>query len=143
MRLDTLDTPAEERGTYPIQIKFYDETKTLVAPDTAVWSLSTMDGQIINSRQTVTIDSPTNTEVITLSDEDLIILDKERAFEHRVLTIQATYTSNTLGAGLPLNKAVSFKIRNLGLIDRDLFIGLYVPMADPIWITEDIGVTIS
>lgn len=107
-----LTTHAIEKSTFVITAAFTDEDGTSVAPQTATWTLSDDGGTIINSREQVEISSPTSSEDIVLSGDDLALQTGETNLGTRVLTIEATYNSD-LGAGLPLNGSVIFTVDNL------------------------------
>jgi hypothetical protein len=106
----TLSTRANDKSTYAITATFTDEDDVAVIPTTVSWSLSDDRGTIINARTLVSITPATSIE-ITLSGNDLKFSDGK----WRVLTIQATYTSN-LGTGLPLKDQVTFSIEDLIVI---------------------------
>ena len=102
---------AAEKGTYVVEVKFYDEDDNLVAPNSAYYTLTDRLGTEIVARTEIT--SPTNTEDILLSGTDLELQEGETQREaKRVLTVEATYNS-TLGNDLPLNGEFEFKIINL------------------------------
>lgn len=111
-----LDEIAKEESSYVIEAVFRDRAGTLMAPNTATWTLTDENGTVINSRQDVSISSPTNTEEILLSGDDLQILSGETE-EHvnRLFTIEAVYNSD-LGNDLPLRDAAIFLLENLASI---------------------------
>ena len=102
---------AAEKGTYVVEIKFYDEDGNLVAPNEAYYTLTDKSGTDIVVRTEIL--SPTNTEDILLSGTDLAFQSGETDSETaRVLTVEATYNSS-LGNDLPLNAEFEFDILNL------------------------------
>lgn len=106
----TIQTPkATEESTFVITVVFKDEDGTLVIPVSATWSLSTIDGTIINERDSVGI-SPASSVDIILSGDDLQILEADSL--SRVLTIEGTYNS-ALGSSLPIKDEIYFSIQNL------------------------------
>ena len=53
-----LNTPAVEQGVYWITTNFLDEDNNAMAPDTATWTLSDMQGNVINAQQDIEIEYP-------------------------------------------------------------------------------------
>ena len=100
---------AVEESTFVIEISFYDEEDNAVNPVTANWTLTDMDGTVINSRSAVTISTPSSTENIVLSGDDLPAQSDGRPL---VLTIQGTYDSDN-GTGLPFNHEIRFYVDDL------------------------------
>ena len=100
---------AREESTFVIACAFKDETGTAVAPTTMTWTLTDTDGNIINSREDVSIASPSSSENIVLGGSDLAIIDGDRIL---VLTLEGTYTS-TNGSGLALKDQVRFTVKDL------------------------------
>lgn len=117
----TLTAVADEESSYTIRLIFYDEDGVLFVPATLVWSLSAVDGQIINSRYKVVPSAIASTTYVTLSGDDLQLVDKKSSYEDRIFTISGTYNS-TYGNNLPFNKEYHFKVRNLQLIAGILYI---------------------
>lgn len=110
MSLSMLRTKAQEESTYVIDIAFVDELGAAVAPDTMTWSLTNRQGEIINSRDGVSIGSPSSTETLVLKGDDLAIVGDKEVM--RIMTFEGTYTS-TNGAGLPLRDEVGFLLEPL------------------------------
>lgn len=103
-----LDINAKDQSTFVITLTFKDEDGNLVAPDTAKWTLTDKDGNVINNRQDVEIVSPSSVEEIVLKGDDLKYSDGSI----RILAIEATYTSS-LGTGLPLNDSITFAVEDI------------------------------
>ena len=103
----TLRDVAREKSTYTVTVSFFDENGTALAPTTAVWTLSKLDGTIVNSRENVSIASPGTEEVIVLTGSDLAIIDGDE-LEARALTVLATYSS-----GRTIKSEARFWVRNL------------------------------
>jgi hypothetical protein len=104
-----LTTHAAEGGTYAITGAFTDDAGSAVSPDTLKWTLTNDSGTVINSRQDVSISTPTSSETVVLSGDDLSIGSNGVV---RVFTFEGTYTSD-LGSGLPLKGQATFVIDNL------------------------------
>jgi len=101
-----LTTHATEESTYAIVASFTDDAGAAVAPDTLKWTLTNDMGTIINNREDVVISSPSTSETIVLSGNDLRVGINEVV---RVFTITGTYTSD-LGSGLPFTGQATFVI---------------------------------
>jgi len=103
--------PAIEQSTYVVNCAFLDEDGDAVVPTALTWSLTSLSGVVINDRSDVVVSSPSSSEDIVLSGDDLVIstIPSENS---RVLTVEATYNS-TLGDGLPLKQVLVFPVQNL------------------------------
>lgn len=110
MAITTLSKEAIEGGTYVIELKFRDEDKNLVSPNTLEWWLSDIEGNPINSREGVSVDSPTSVTNIVLMGDDLTP-------GWKIFTIKGTYNSN-YGSDLLLRDAIKFYVRDL--VEEDL-----------------------
>lgn len=104
-------TKAIEQSTFVITCSFTDEDGDAVAPDTLSWSLTDEDGTIINSREDVAVTSPSASEDIVLSGDDLALVSGHEEDE-RYLVLEGTYTSDA-GTGLPIRDQVKFYVSNL------------------------------
>ena len=102
-----LDEKAVESGTYAVTMAFTDDDGIAVSPSTLLWTLTDLNGTVMNSRENVEISSPSTTATITLSGDDLKIIN--RAAPERILLVHGTYSSD-LGVGLPIRESVIFVI---------------------------------
>lgn len=103
-----------ELGTRHVVVTFYDESGNNVTPNLAKYTLTTLQGVVVNSLEDVSIvlDSA-GTATITLSDDDLQILSTEDALRvSRVLTVYYEYDS-TYGTDLPERAVYQFEVENL------------------------------
>jgi len=123
-RPEILETIAEEQGTYIINLSFLDEDDLPVTPTSIKWTLTTVGGEVVNSRSDVSIAIPASSVDVVLSGSDLQLLSHKESFSWRIFTVKAVYNSS-LGNGLPLNGAVKFRIRNLRLIAHTLEVDVY------------------
>ena len=108
-----LTTIAKEKSTYMITIACTDEDGAAVAPATLTWSLSKSDGTAINSKTDVAISSPTSSETVVLSGDDLQIYASDDYI--RVFVVEGTYNSD-LGSGLPLKGSAKFQIEDIAAV---------------------------
>lgn len=105
--MDFLTEKAKENGTYVVTASFTDETGSAVTPTTLTWTLTDEHGNVINSRQDVSVATPGASNTIVLSGLDLDVKGDED--EARIMTFEGTYSS-TNGTGLPLADWVKFVI---------------------------------
>jgi len=107
----TLETRANEESTFIITVSFLDEDNSSVTPTAITWTLTDKDGNIINSREDVSISTGTSVDVV-LTGDDLSLQSTESKKAKRVLTISATYNSDA-GTGLSLKDEVTFYVTDL------------------------------
>ena len=111
-----LTTKAIEKGTYGIGISFYDENSASMTPNSIYWTLSDIDGSVINNHSMSGITSVQASVDIVLSSLDLRISSgSTMAYESRVVTLTYIYNSD-LGNNLPGTDRVKFDIINLSAI---------------------------
>ena len=101
-----LEQDANEKGEYLITLAFKDENGVAQTPTSATWTLTKYDGTVVNSREDVAIGSPTSSETVTLSANDLAILDSLDR-EKRIFTV------NWVFGGVTRRDQVAFHVRNL------------------------------
>lgn len=106
----TLATKADEGSTYIIRATYYDDNGTAVTPDSVTWTLTDGDGIIVNSREDVSIVSPSTYNDIVLGEDDLRC--KSNQDEVRVLVMEYVYDS-TSGSNLVGKAQVSFVVHNM------------------------------
>jgi hypothetical protein len=108
-----LDLPAKEKGTYIVDVSALDAAFDEVVPDSLAWTLTTVDGTVINGRKAVSA-TPSTTTSITLSGDDLKILDDEKHREqvYRYVLTEIVYDSDE-GDNLPAKEVVRFPLDNL------------------------------
>lgn len=110
MALSTLSEPAMEQGTYIVTAACTDDAGSAVTPDTLTWTLTDTTGAVVNSRQDVAIETPSTSNNIVLSGDDLAVSGTTR--RTLVLTVEGTYTSDA-GVGLPLTDAIKILVEPL------------------------------
>lgn len=99
---------AIEESTYIISFTFKDESENLVIPNLVTWTLSDIDGNIINSREDVSI-TPATTVNVVLTGDDLSIGSNGIK---RIVDLYATYDS-MYGSDLKLRSSASFYIKDI------------------------------
>jgi hypothetical protein len=100
--METLTTHATQGSTYAIPVSFKDENDQAVTPNAAEWYLYDLDGNIINDREAIEIETPSTTNTIVLTGDDL------PAGTLRVLVL-FTYDSD-LGDDLPARVEIEFTV---------------------------------
>jgi hypothetical protein len=102
---------AGEESTLVITATFFDENDDPVTPKTANWTLSDLDGTVINTRSDVDLAAVLATEIdIALSGDDLA-LQNATDTGRRAFLVKSTYDS-ALGNDLPLNEETQFDIND-------------------------------
>ena len=99
---------AIEGSSFEITIDWVDENGDSVTPSAMAWTLMDPEGNIINSRDAVSIGAPASTEVILLEGDDLAA--SGNGVVRRLVYWNGTYTSVVHGAGKPLKDITSFDI---------------------------------
>lgn len=110
MATATLTTHAKDKSTYGVTVAFTDESGNAVAPTAITWTLTNVDGIVINNREDVAVATPAATIDIVLSGDDLDAANAKRGCI--VLTVEAIISS-TLGNDLPLKDAVQIPVDDL------------------------------
>jgi hypothetical protein len=100
---------AVEESTYIVRVSFTDDAGEAVTPNSATWTLSDADGDIINSREEVAITPLSTSADIVLYGDDLAIGTNGT---ERKLIVEAEYDSSA-GSGLPMKGEVTFYIDDL------------------------------
>jgi hypothetical protein len=109
-----LDDHAKERSTFAIPISFTDETGAAVTPNEATWTLTDVDGFIVDDRVDETI-TPAESVDIVLSGDDLALPANKT--NERVVLVEWTFDSD-LGTNLPAKQEVHFYIDGLTAIKK-------------------------
>ena len=99
MAITTLTEIAKAGGTYVVGVSFSDEDGNSVTPDSATWTLTDSDGDVVNNRQDVNISSLSESIEILLQGADLTT--GGRSLAELKFTISALYQSD-LGSNLVL-----------------------------------------
>ena len=108
---------ANEKGTIVITCVFTDEDGDAVVPNTISWTLTDGAGDVVNSREQVSVAVPASTTNIVMSGDDLELEATDTSqYIDRYFLIEAAYNS-TYGTDLPLRDSAYFKIENLKYIE--------------------------
>jgi len=103
-----LTVAAVEESTYIVTAAFTDEAGTAVVPSAITWTLTDIDGTVINVRKDVVVAVPAESINIVLTGDDLVVSGSRT----RIVTVSATYNSD-YGTGLSLKAAATFNLENL------------------------------
>ena len=107
---------AVENSSYLIRLDATDELGQSVTPKTGTWSLTDLDGTVINSRDEVVISSLAATMYVLLTGDDLALsVGFTGISEKRVFLFEGTYDSS-YGANNPLKDQLIFPVLNLAKI---------------------------
>jgi hypothetical protein len=104
------EVSAEEGSSFFFDISFTDENGDAIAPLQAAWTLSDMQGNVINNREQVAISNPTGTDTVVISGDDLQLL--YNADDRRIFTVEASYDSTELGYNIPIREWIQFTVNN-------------------------------
>lgn len=100
-----LTVKATNQGTYIITGDFKDADDSAVSPITLTWSLLDEDGNVINSRDSVSVTPDTSVSVV-LGPADL----DRSVSAYRAFIFEGTYNSITYGNGLTIRGQAVFGI---------------------------------
>jgi len=109
----TISKHATEEGTFPLIVTPTYTSGTVSVgfkPGTAAWTLSDEDGDVINSRSSVTL-TPASSMNIVLQGDDLAITGTVRKIVK--LMVEGIYSSDTFGNNLPYTEEATIIIDNL------------------------------
>lgn len=99
--------PVNDQSTAIVTCAFCDGAGEAITPTSVTWTLSDLFGNIVNSRENVSI-TPAASVSIVLSGNDLKYADGK----NRYLLVEALYNS-TLGSDLPLKEEAIITITDL------------------------------
>lgn len=107
---------AIENSSYLIRLDFFDESGQEVTPKTGEWSLTDLDGNVINERDGVEILSLDSTIYILLTGDDLALSSGFiGTSEKRLFLFEGTYDS-IYGNNNPIKDQLEFPVVNLAKI---------------------------
>lgn len=101
-----LDDHAVEYSIFPIKCSFYDQTNVLTVPISASWTLTDLNGSIINNRNAIVFSPLASEMTIVLVDNDLVCNGKSRD----CLIFVDSRINSTLGSNLRLTEEVRFTV---------------------------------
>jgi len=112
MPVNITDKDLNEEASGGIQVSFTDTDGTPVTPNAGLtWTLTDTSGTVINAREDVAISEDT-TVIVVLTADDLAIQGTD-GDEKRVITVEGTYNSSTLGNNAPIKEQATFMVRDL------------------------------
>ena len=107
-----IEEHAREESTFPLTVKFTYKSGTVsvaFAPNTALWSWSDEDGNIINNRSCVSLTASSSVDIV-LEGDDLAITGTVRKIGK--LLVEGTYNSS-FGNDKPYTEEATIIIDNL------------------------------
>ncbi|MDX9804088.1 MAG: hypothetical protein RBS96_08795 [Dehalococcoidales bacterium] len=111
MALSVLALPAKEKSTYVVLCSFTDENGDPKVPDSMSYTLTDVEGNVINGKQNVAMTPLAEEMAIVLTGDDLAVFGA--ASVTRVVTVEGTYNSATYGNGLALRDSIKITVDNL------------------------------
>lgn len=99
---------ANEKSTYWVDVDFLDEYNAAMAPDVCTWTLTDMQGNVINAREDVSIVTPETSETLEFVGNDLAVDGND--IVNRLVSLEGTYTSDTHGADKPFLIQIQFPV---------------------------------
>lgn len=112
MALTRLTSPVgRKRSSAVIRVNFKNEYGSPIVPKSATWTLTKVDGTVVNDRYRVSIADLAASVDVRLSGLDLAV-SRGRAVQDRVFTVEAVYDSD-YESDIPLNDACIFSVENL------------------------------
>lgn len=105
-----IDTSVNEKSSAVFTVDFVNELGAPVTPNSAMWTLHTEIGTVINSRQDVTITPLASSVEIVLNNDDLQLVGDDDS-GYRYLLVEAEYDSPSQ-SGLKLNEQARFQIND-------------------------------
>ena len=97
----------DNEGSYYLTLAYTDDDGAFT-PTTVTWTLSTQAGVVINSRRDVSIATPSTSNIVVLTDDDIT---KENG-KNLLFTSYVTYNSATYGNGLVVPTQVKLNIKD-------------------------------
>jgi len=111
-----LSTVANEQSVYWITVNLWDDDGTAMDNNDLVltWTLTDLSGNLINSREDVSVSSPTDEETIELSGADLAVDGND--IVQRIMTLEGTYDSKANGDDKPFKFQIKFPIQPVVIV---------------------------
>jgi hypothetical protein len=111
--MQTLENVTDQ-SSIVIKVDFTDEAGDPVSPESASWTLTDGNEEVINSRQDVSITALSETVYISLTANDLIAKQEcDPAKNTRIFVVTSTYISSLTGDTLQARQGATFVIDNL------------------------------
>lgn len=107
-----LDESFNEKSSGVIEVYWKDADDTRVTPTSVMWSLTDLEGYVVNNRENV-VETAALTVSIVLSAADLTFFSGETESASRIITVVSSYNSATYGSNLQINEEGYFYIKGL------------------------------
>jgi len=109
-----LDDHAVEKSTFIVVVTLTNEEGNAAIPVSLTWTLTDVNGTVINEKENVSVETPASVNNIVLTGDDLAVTESESKVK-RLFTVQGTYNSD-LGAGLDFKDSIAFDVKNLKVV---------------------------
>jgi hypothetical protein len=101
-----LEDHANEYGTFGIEVSFVDINDTPLVPTSATWTLTDLNGTVVNNRNDIVFNPLASVMTIVLSGNDLATIGRQ----HDRLVFVDAIVNSSLGNGLRVTNNVRFTI---------------------------------
>ena len=105
-----IEVHAREENSYTVVCTFTDEDDSGCVPNTLTWTLTDMDGNVLNGRDAVSVSPSATAENILLAPTDTTIISGQN--NKRLFLVEWTYDSD-YGTGLYGKEQAIFVIDDL------------------------------
>lgn len=96
-------------GSVGMKITIVDESGDPLIPTAAKWTLTDLEGTVINLRQDVAITPLASEMVVLLSGDDLPIVDDSNEYELKLFTFEGEYDPGDASAA-PIRESGEFPV---------------------------------
>lgn len=96
-------------GSVGMKITIVDENGDALTPTAATWTLTDLEGTVINSRTDVAITPLASEMTVILSGNDLPIADTANEYEIKLFTFEGTYDPGDASAA-PIRESGEFPV---------------------------------
>lgn len=98
-------------GSVGMKITIVDENGDALVPTAATWTLTDLEGSVINSRTDVAISPLASEMTVLMSGDDLAISDATNEYEIELFTFEGTYDPGDASAA-PIRESGEFPVYN-------------------------------
>jgi len=106
---------AIEKSSVGVKIVVVDENGDDLIPTAATWTLTDLEGTVINLKEDVAISPLASEMTVLLSGDDLALTDQTNKFEMRLFTFEGTYDPGDASAA-SIKESGEFPVYNLKVV---------------------------
>jgi hypothetical protein len=103
---------ANQGGSVGMKITIVDENGDALIPTAATWTLTDLEGNVINSRTDVAISPLASEMTVLMSGDDLQIADETNEYEIQLFSFEGTYDPGDASA-VPITESGEFPVYNM------------------------------